>query len=71
MEYTYAHEAWIPCHTLQASPWEMSNPTHILGDCPFCGAKITSEAVLVEFETDGQERIFAECYECNEPVEPQ
>ncbi|WP_449406645.1 DUF7837 family putative zinc-binding protein [Natronobacterium haloterrestre] len=49
----------------------MSDSTRILGNCPFCGTEITSEAVLVEFETNGKERLFAECSECNEPVEPQ
>ncbi len=49
----------------------MNHPTRALGNCPFCGTEITSEAVLVEFESDGKERLFAECYECNEPVEPQ
>jgi hypothetical protein len=48
---------------------EASSPQ--LGTCPFCDAEVPREAVLIEYEVDGESRLFAECYQCNEPVQPQ
>jgi hypothetical protein len=42
-----------------------------LGVCPSCEAVIATEAVLLEYEVNGEKRVFAECYECDEPVQPQ
>jgi hypothetical protein len=42
-----------------------------IGVCPFCGSAITAGAVLLEYEVEGETRMFAECYECDEPVQPQ
>lgn len=41
------------------------------GTCPFCESAIPAGATLVEYEVDGEARIFAECHECEEPVKPQ
>ncbi|WP_449271810.1 DUF7837 family putative zinc-binding protein [Halobellus ruber] len=49
----------------------MSDTASELGACPFCEAVIPTEAVLLEYEVDGETRMFAECYECGEPVQPQ
>jgi len=58
------------CHTFQVPP-PMSDTASKLGVCPFCEAVIPAEAVLLEYEVNGENRIFAECYECDEPVQPQ
>ncbi len=49
----------------------MSGSASELGTCPFCGSAITAGAVLVEYEVEGETRFFAECYDCDEPVQPQ
>jgi hypothetical protein len=51
-------------------PPPMSNTASELGTCPFCGSKIQSGALLIEYEVAGETRFFAECYECDEPVKP-
>jgi hypothetical protein len=38
---------------------------------PFCEAVIPTGTVLLEYEVNGETRVFAECYECDEPVQPQ
>ena len=52
------------------SPNAMSNTTPELGTCPFCGSALSTGAILVEYEVEGETRIFAECSECEEPVQP-
>ncbi len=49
----------------------MSNTASELGTCPFCESVIPAGAILVEYEVGGEARVFAECYECEEPVQPQ
>lgn len=49
----------------------MSKSVSELGTCPFCESVVSHGAVLIKYETDGEERLFAECYECGEPVQPQ
>jgi len=49
----------------------MSKPTRLLGTCPFCGSEVRREAVIVEYDINGEARVFVECYECEEPVRPQ
>ena len=49
----------------------MSNKASELGTCPFCGSAIPAGAILVEYEVGGATRVFAECYECEEPVQSQ
>ncbi|WP_438267335.1 DUF7837 family putative zinc-binding protein [Halovenus rubra] len=49
----------------------MSNSASELGTCPFCGSAIQTGAILVEYEAEGETRVFAECFECEEPVQPQ
>jgi|GEM_PF-7076383 len=48
----------------------MPEPSYQLGNCPFCGSSISNNATILEYEVDGEERLYAECYECNEPVQP-
>jgi hypothetical protein len=49
----------------------MSNTASELGTCPFCGSVIPAEATLVEYEVGSETRVFAECYDCEEPIRPQ
>ena len=42
-----------------------------LGMCPFCGSVIPAGATLIEYDVGDETRLFAECYECGEPVQPQ
>jgi len=49
----------------------MSDTASKLGVCPFCEAVIPTGTVLLEYEVNGEKRVFAECYECDEPVQPQ
>ncbi|WP_455349889.1 DUF7837 family putative zinc-binding protein [Halobiforma nitratireducens] len=42
-----------------------------LGTCPLCGSSISSDAIILKYEVNGEERLYAECDECNEPVHPQ
>jgi hypothetical protein len=49
----------------------MSNTASELGTCPFCETAIPAQAVLIEYEVEEETRLFAECTECNEPVQPQ
>jgi hypothetical protein len=58
------------CHTLQVSPYLM-NESSELGTCPFCGSPIRTDAILVEYEVNGETRFFAECDSCDEPVQPE
>ena len=48
----------------------MSDTASTLGVCPFCEAVIQTGAVLLEYKVNCETRIFAECYECDEPVQP-
>lgn len=41
------------------------------GRCPLCGAKLHLASVLIEYESDGEERQFVECPERGEPVRPE
>ena len=49
----------------------MTDAASELGTCPFCESAIPAGATLVEYEVEGEARMFAECYECEEPVQPQ
>jgi hypothetical protein len=49
----------------------MSDTASTLGVCPFCESVIPAGASLVEYEVEDETRVFAECYECDEPVQPQ
>jgi hypothetical protein len=49
----------------------MSNAVSELGTCPFCGSAVPAGAILIEYEVEEEKRLFAECYECEEPVQPQ
>ena len=49
----------------------MSNTASSLGTCPCCGSTIPAGAMLIEYEAEDETRLFAECYECEQPVRPQ
>lgn len=49
----------------------MSNTASKLGTCPFCGSAVSTEAILIQYEAEEESRLFAECYECREPVQPE
>ncbi|ERG97247.1 MAG: hypothetical protein J07HQW2_03733 [Haloquadratum walsbyi J07HQW2] len=41
-----------------------------IGTCPFCGGILPAETILLEYVVDNETRVFAECYDCDEPVQP-
>ena len=49
----------------------MASPTTDLGRCPLCGTTIPSGATLIEYDVNGETRVYAECAACDEPVRPQ
>ncbi len=49
----------------------MSNTASELGTCPFCELTVPAGATLIEYEVEGETRLFAECYECDKPVQPR
>lgn len=49
----------------------MSQAPSSLGACPFCEMLVSRDAILIEYVVDGEERVYAECPECREPVQPQ
>jgi len=42
-----------------------------VGFCPFCGSVLPVGSILIEHESDGEQRVFARCSECREPVHPE
>lgn len=58
-------------HTLQVPLSPMSQAASSLGTCPLCGAAVPQHAVLIEYEANGEGRLYAECPRCIEPVQPQ
>lgn len=38
--------------------------------CPFCETEISTNAVLIEYDSNGTRRRYAECSVCDEPVHP-
>ena len=41
-----------------------------VGACPACGATIPPAHVLIEYEADGDRRLFADCPGCRDVVDP-
>ena len=39
----------------------MSNTASELGTCPFCELTVPAGATLIEYEVEGETRLFAEC----------
>jgi len=60
----------VDCHTLQV-PIPMATQNQPLGVCPFCGSTLDAGSILIRYESNGTERVFAECYTCDEPVHPK
>jgi len=52
-------------------PNGMSNTDSSQGVCPLCGSTIPAGAILIKYEVESETRLFAECYECEQPVRPQ
>lgn len=48
----------------------MSTQPAPLGTCPACGETIPASRVLIEYETDGETAVFAECPGCRDVVHP-
>jgi len=48
----------------------MTVENQALGNCPFCNARVPKYQAIIEFETNGEQRVFAECPECREVVDP-
>ncbi|MDL0135662.1 hypothetical protein PNP85_02665 [Halobacterium salinarum] len=48
----------------------MTSQNSRLGDCPRCGATIHDWHVLVEYETNGRHRYWADCPDCGAVVDP-
>jgi len=57
-------------HTLQVPP-PMATQNSTLGVCPFCRSTLESGSIILEYEVDGQRRVYAQCVECGEPVHPE
>jgi len=39
--------------------------------CPYCGSTLEAGSIILEYEVEGERRVFAECTQCNEPVHPE
>jgi len=53
-------------------PISMVNDTSFLGTCPFCGAEVERRHVILEYQAeDGETRVWAECPDCCEVVDPE
>jgi len=48
----------------------MHPTSDILGVCPHCGASIPAGQLLIEYETDDETAIYAECPDCTAVVHP-
>lgn len=42
-----------------------------LGSCSICSAEIEDDRLLVEYETGGNQRVYAECPDCLNIVHPK
>jgi len=49
----------------------MADQNQSIGVCPFFGSTILVGSVLIEYESDGEQRVFARCSDCREPVHPK
>ncbi|WP_449272137.1 DUF7837 family putative zinc-binding protein [Halorubrum halophilum] len=49
----------------------MSQAPSSLGACPFCELPVPRNAILIEYVVNNEERVYAECPKCKEPVQPQ
>jgi hypothetical protein len=49
----------------------MANENRTLGVCAYCESTLPVDAALIEYESDGEQRVFAEYYSCDEPVRPE
>jgi len=53
------------------SPPPMATSNSTLGVCPYCGSTLEAGSIILEYEVEGERRVFAECTQCNEPVHPE
>jgi formate dehydrogenase maturation protein FdhE len=49
----------------------MAEHNQPVGVCPFCGSTLPAGSVLIEYEADDEQRVFARCSDCREPVHPE
>ena len=61
---------WVLSHA-PSSPFPMPEATPSLGACPFCEEPVPRPAVLIEYVVDSEKRLYAECPNCQEPVQPR
>ena len=57
-------------HAPSSTP-PMATRNSTLGMCPFCGSTLEAGSIILEYEVDGQQRVYAQCMECGEPVHPE
>ena len=62
---------WVfwTCHTLQKSHY-MTDTAYKGDQCPFCESDVTDGITLIEYNVDGERRVFVECPTCEQPVAP-
>jgi uncharacterized C2H2 Zn-finger protein len=48
-----------------------THETEAAGRCPSCGETVPSALVLIEYEADGERRMYAECPRCENVVRPR
>lgn len=53
------------------APSPMVSEPSTLGVCPRCKTEIPEGLLLIEYETDDDRRVYAECPSCEEPVAPE
>jgi len=54
-----------------SSSSRMADQDQSIGVCPFCGSILPAGSVLIEYESDGEQRVFARCSDYREPVHPE
>lgn len=47
-----------------------SDADDTLGRCPRCGEALATSQLLIRYETDDGDAVFAECPDCEDPVHP-
>ena len=48
----------------------IAHESDAVGACPACGTRIPPAQVLIEYEADGERRLFAECPGCRDVIDP-
>jgi hypothetical protein len=48
----------------------IADESDAVGACPRCETPVPPSRVLIEYEADGERRLFAECPDCRDVVDP-